>query len=99
MARFGMDLPANIIEEQIASALDLLVMSVRIESGKRFVTSLSEVSQGSSGHVRLTECVSFDQVHAEWSLVKEPSFLSHLVLAKLVKKEEVNAWKQQVCAA
>ena len=27
MARFGMDLPASLIEEQVATALDLIVMS------------------------------------------------------------------------
>ena len=33
MARFGMDLPADIIEEQIASALDLIVMAQRLPDG------------------------------------------------------------------
>ena len=34
MARFGMDLPAEIIEKQIATSLDLIVMSQRFPDGK-----------------------------------------------------------------
>jgi pilus assembly protein CpaF len=43
MARFGMDLPADIIEEQIASALDLIVMSRRAPDGSRYITTTHEV--------------------------------------------------------
>lgn len=35
MARFGMDLPTELIEEQIATAVDLIVMAKRLPSGKR----------------------------------------------------------------
>ena len=44
MARFGMDLPTAIIEEQVATALDLLVLSARHGDGSRRITSLAQVT-------------------------------------------------------
>ena len=52
MARFGMDLPTEVIEAQIATALDLLVMSHRMSDGLRFIGSLSEVSLGEDDEAR-----------------------------------------------
>ena len=39
MARFGMDLPTDIIEEQVATALDLIVMSRRMPGGSRVIST------------------------------------------------------------
>ena len=52
-----MDLPAEIIEQQIATALDLIVMSQRFPDGKRYVTSISEISLSSSGSIKVQEVV------------------------------------------
>lgn len=93
MARFGMDLPTDIIEEQIASALDLLVMSARYPDGTRRITSLSEVSRGEKGGVRLNECISYDQVTGEWELLREPSFVSQALRSGELTREEVERWR------
>jgi pilus assembly protein CpaF len=93
MARFGMDLPTDIIEEQIASALDLLVMSARYPDGTRRITSLSEVSRGEKGGVRLDECISYDQVTGEWELLREPSFVSQALRSGELTCEEVERWR------
>lgn len=93
MARFGMDLPTDIIEEQIASALDLLVMSARYPDGARRITSLSEVSRGEEGGVRLDECVRYDQVTGKWELVREPSFVSQGLRSGRLTREEVERWR------
>ena len=95
MARFGMDLPTDIIEEQIASALDLIVMSRRLEDGTRRITSLSRVSRAPSGGVNLDECVSFDLATQTWALVDEPSFVSEGLSLGTLTDEEVRAWRQR----
>lgn len=96
MARFGMDLPTDIIEEQIASALDLVVMSARLEDGARRITTLSTVSRAPAGGVQLDECVTFDAVSRSWSLAREPAYVEEGVRLGLLDEEEVRAWRQAV---
>lgn len=98
MARFGMDLPTDIIEEQIATALDLLVMSARLPDGSRKITSLSEVFRKEGGGVKLVECVSFDEVARTWSLVREPTFVREALEAGLLGREEVASWTSSLSA-
>ncbi len=71
MARFGMDLPVDIVEEQIASGLDLLVMSHRLPDGSRRIGSMSEVCRGEESGVDLKRIVSFDETTDTWELVGE----------------------------
>ncbi len=96
MARFGMDLPTDIIEEQIATALDLLVMSNRFPDGTRRITSLSEVSRAKDGGVCLDECVAFDDATRTWTLVREPGFLAAAVEAGIVPREEAKRWRSSL---
>ncbi len=96
MARFGMDLPTDIIEEQIASALDLIVMSRRMADGSRYLSSLSEVSRAQGGGVHLDECVTFEEPSRSWHLVREPSFVTRAVSDGLVSVGEVEAWRRCV---
>ena len=93
MARFGMDLPAEIIEEQIATALDFIVMSRRLADGSRVVSSLSEVGMGADGKVTLTTCVSFDLATRSWCFEHEPSFLEAAVAEGILDGGEVEAWR------
>ena len=76
MARFGMDLPTELIEEQIATAVDLIVMARRLPSGKRVMASASLVGRGRGSEVvELEEIVSFDQALCKWTLLAEPPFV------------------------
>ena len=88
-----MDLPTDIIEEQIATAVDLLVMSTRLPDGSRAIASLCEVSRAQGGGVELKECVSFDIAGKAWSLVREPRFLGRAVELGVVTSEEVERWR------
>ena len=95
MARFGMDLPTEVIEVQIATALDLLVMSHRMSDGLRFIGSLSEVSLGEDDGVRLVECVRFDELERNWKLVREPRFVDAALRAGMVGEQEVRSWRSR----
>lgn len=98
MARFGMDLPTQIIEEQIASALDLIVMSQRFPDGRRYVTSLSAVGRAEGGGVRLVPAVAFDVATRSWSLVGEPAFLGRAVEVGELSAGEVDSWREEARA-
>ena len=96
MARFGMDLPADIIEEQVATALDLLVLSARRSDGSRRITSLSQVQRSQSGGVELVELVAYDVASDTWHVVCEPPFLQEAVREGRLDESEVALWRSSV---
>ena len=96
MARFGMDLPAALIEEQVATALDLIVMSRRMPDGSRVVSSTCEVGRDETGGVVLRELVSFDSATRSWRLIEVPRFVERAVREGLLDEGEVVEWRGQV---
>ena len=96
MARFGMDLPALIIEEQVATALDLIVMSVRRSDGSRRITSLSQVRRAAGGGVELVPLVGYDAGDDTWQLCAEPAFVTRAVEERLLSREEVEQWRSSI---
>lgn len=99
MARFGMDLPTDLIEEQIATAINLVVVTRRLADGSRFVTSLTEVTRADDGSARLDECVSFSLARRSWSLEREPSFLACAVDDGVLDEGEVRAWRRSLSSS
>lgn len=99
LARFGIDLPSDLIEEQIAMALDGVVMSLRRPDGKRFVGSYCGVERGASGGVELKEYVAFDAASATWELVREPEFIERSLLEGALDQGEVDEWRRSCSAA
>lgn len=93
LARYGINLPSELIEEQVAMALDGIVMSERRADGKRFVSSYSGVRRGERGGVELERYVSFDSSEAVWELVREPPFIEEALRAGRLSQEEVGAWR------
>ena len=96
MARFGMDLPASIIEEQVSTALDLLVLSTRRSDGSRRITGLSQVSRSPQGGVALGDLVTYDPAADGWHLQAEPAFLEAAVAEGRIDGEEVRRWRSEV---
>lgn len=93
MSRFGMDLPADLIEEQVATAVDLIVMSKRLAKGQRRVTSTSLVGRNEGGGVCLREIVTFDEARNRWQLVQEPPFIGQALATGQLSEEEVARWR------
>ena len=93
LARYGIDLPSELIEEQVAMALDAIVMSVRRPDGKRYVAGLSAVGRAPGGGVELEECVAFDAAGPTWRLVREPAFIEEGLANGSLDEEEVEAWR------
>ena len=96
MARFGMDLPAQIIEEQVATALDLVVMSMRRSDGSRRITSLSQVRRAKEGGVELVPLVGYDTGADSWQLCGEPAFVGRAVEEQRLTREEVERWRSSI---
>ena len=94
MARFGMDLPTDLIEEQIATAIDLIVVTKRLSDGTRVVTSLTEVSRAEDGSARLDECVSYRSGERSWELRSEPMFVRGGIEDGVLSEEEVRQWRR-----
>lgn len=93
MARFGMDLPTALIEEQIATAIDLIVVTRRLADGTRLVTSLTEVSRADDGSACLDECVGFSAADRSWLLEHEPAFVARAVEDGVLDAKEVERWR------
>lgn len=96
MARFGMDLPTDIIEEQIATGLDLIVMSHRLPGGSRVIGSLTEVDRKPGGGVELRECISFELGSLSWSLLREPRFIGKALAEGMLPEQEVATWRDSL---
>ncbi|WP_435051617.1 CpaF family protein [Collinsella ihumii] len=99
LARYGIDLPGDLIEEQIAMALDGIVMSARLPGGRRYVSSFAGVSRAEGGGVELSEYVAFDAATRTWELVCEPPFIEEGLRSGLLSREEVERWRSLCPAA
>ena len=99
LARYGINLPSELIEDQIALALDGIVMSERRSDGRRFVSSYSGVSRAAGGGVKLERYVTFDRASASWTLEKEPPFIVAALDAGALTEKEVEQWRQSCPAS
>ena len=93
LSRYGIDLPGDLIEEQIAMALDGIVMSQRMPDGRRFASSFTGVTRAPEGGVQLEEYVSFDPATTTWLLLREPPFIAEGVRSGAIAREEVERWR------
>lgn len=93
LARYGVDLSSDLIEDQIAMALDGIVMSVRMPGGARYVSTYTGVSRSDGGGVELEEYVSFDAASGVWALVREPPFIAEALRLGALDEGEVERWR------
>ncbi len=92
MARYGIDLPAPIIKGQIATALDLIVVTTRLPGGARAVGDLVAVSLAGEDEVELTPLVSFDDQSRSWELLQEPDYVEQARRMGLPEAEGASSW-------
>lgn len=96
MVRYGLDLPVDVIEENIASALDVVVQTARYRDGRRFVTQIAQVEHGDAARpcivVPLFERRGLD-VPGDWRM--PPAWIDTLAAAGAVSKEEVERWMSE----
>ncbi len=97
MVRYGAELPVEVIENQIATALDMVIQTTRNSNGKRFVNELV----GYSYDVNQRKCII--QSFYAWDPVKKvgkwnsyPDWVDDLIPLGIATQEEVDVWKQRV---
>ncbi|MBT3189818.1 MAG: CpaF family protein [Anaerolineae bacterium] len=57
----GMDLPINVVRQQVASAVDLIVQQTRLSDGSRKVVAISEVAGMEGNTIVLSDIFKFKQ--------------------------------------
>lgn len=96
MVRYGMDLPVEVIEGNIASALDVVVQVERGRDGRRFVSGIASVERGGRHEIcRIDEVFrrsGFDE-RGVWETV--PPWLEGAVAHGAIDGGEVAAWKAE----
>ncbi len=101
MARYGMDMPVEIIEGQIASALDLVVQQDRLPHGKRCVTHLVARSiRDGNGSTHMgspfVDVVVRDRRTGAYRWLAEPDWVDDLPYLGIATREEVEEWRQSL---
>ncbi len=95
MVQFAAELPVDVIEAQIASALDVIVQTARSLDGSRFVSEVAEIVYDRNTRMCTTNTLYKRAIHekcGKWVCV--PRWLDDLVCGGLVTAEEVQLWKQ-----
>ena len=107
MVRYGMDIPAEVVEVQVIQALDVIVQQDRTRGGKRRVTQIA-VRREDSGKVASGQFVMrgdaapyepiviWNKRTKQYDWRSLPAWLEDLVLDGVASQEEVNEWKVQV---
>lgn len=99
MVRYGMELPTEVIEGQIVSALDLIVQQDRVFGGGRRITQIASRKRGFfEGDERFpySTLVRWDKEAGAYVWECVPEWIDELVVDGLATQEEVEQWRQQV---
>lgn len=100
MVRYGMDLPTEIIEEQIASALDLVIQQDRLSGGKRRITQIAMRDENDAGmtreHRRFVPVVRWDRRTQRYEWSELPAWIEDLPFMGTASEQEVGQWVQSV---
>lgn len=93
MVRYAADLPVDVVEEQIASAIDIVVHTSRSVDGSRAVVEVAELEFDRQERRCLARRVfRFDRVTGakEWASI--PEWIGRLEPQGIAEKEEVEKW-------
>ena len=95
MVRYAAELPVDVIEANIASAIDLVVQTRRALDGSRFVSDVVTLSfDREAGRCR-AHCVYARPLgESEGSWEAAPGWMNDLSLLGIASEEEVAAWKR-----
>lgn len=99
MVRYGMDLPTEVIESQVVSAIDVIVQQDRVLGGGRKITQVAVRAKGfyeSEERFPYHVVVRWDKASKDYVWEQVPEWLEDLVLDGYASREEVDGWMQQV---
>lgn len=97
MVRYAADLPVDVIERQIASAVDLGIHIARDAAGNRFVTRAVEyVYDPDRGRAQADTFYTRDFFEDDGRWIRIPAWVDGLERAGIASREEVSAWKRRL---
>lgn len=100
MVRYGADLPVDVIEASIASAIDLIVQMERAMDGSRRISEVvGLVYDRNQRRCSVEPLYRRGILDAEGRWLKIPAWLDDLSVRGYVRSEEVSAWKRKCCLA
>ena len=93
MVRFASDLPVEVIENNIASAIDLIIQLKRDVSGKRYVSELAVLKaiEGDANPINTIYVRKYVQDAGTWS--DNISLLDEIIEKHIASAEEVSSWQ------
>lgn len=97
MVRYVAELPIEVIEQQIASALDLVVQMIRDVKGNRYISQIAEMRFNKEAR----RCEAFEIYSRRTSDVKgtwhsAPSWIDEVAKCGIASNKEVEAWKRSI---
>ena len=93
MVRYGMDLPTEIIEAQVASALDLVIQQDRVSGGHRRITQVvMRNPEYEQDGIFFIPIVTWNFILKKYEWKNTPSWLEDLSAFDLASTEEVEKW-------
>lgn len=92
MVRYAVELPVDVIETYIASAIDIVVQTTRGIDGKRYVSQIVEFSlDKKTNKCVVTNLFIRDALgHVKWE--KNPCWIKRVIDYKFASKQEVQKW-------
>lgn len=99
MVRYGVDLPVDVIERNIASAIDLVIQVARYKDGRRFVSEISVIEQDGLEPCATRPLFERSGLDACGTWHALPAWVEESVAQGLVKESEVKRWRQVPCCS
>lgn len=100
MVRYGVDLPVEVIELQIAEALDLVIQTNRDPGGKRYINEIVGYYYDPKEKHCATKTYYERPLWIEkgiWRAI--PAWIDSLASFEIANRDEVEQWKQRVSSA
>lgn len=99
MVRYGVDLPVDVIERNIVSAIDLVIQVARYKDGRRFVSEISVIEQDGLEPCATRPLFERSGLDACGTWHALPAWMEESVAQGLVKESEVKRWRQAPCCS
>ncbi len=97
MVRYATELPVEVIETQIASAIDVVIQTTRYPDGSRGICELVGYSQGQGARACTVERYfmrDFATGKQKWLAI--PAWIDELPALNIASRKEVKRWKQSL---
>lgn len=94
MVRYGAELPVEVIENQIAHAIDVVIQMARDSNGRRYISDIVGYDYDHQRRVCMVEpYYAFDALTKRQTWSAMPSWIDDLATQGIASNQEVSTWK------